>query len=142
MKTCHVSTCDLKNICNELSLRIRLTSIRKDGDTRVDYYGDPEAEEDFNIGLYNDHYFINDRTNLPSFCLQNYNDIMRIEDCNQVCRKDGNRYKMSSGRYIDAVKMFQILIANRDVLLEPIKYNEDMLVTQFHDKADAYDTLD
>ena len=38
--------------------------------------------------------------------------------------------------------MFQILIANQDVLLEPINYNEDILKTQFHDKVDTYDTLD
>ena len=56
--------------------------------------------------------------------------------------KDGNRYKRSSERYIDAVKMFQILIANKDVLLEPINYNEDILKTQFYDKRDIYDTLD
>ena len=61
----------MKNICDDLSLRIRLTSVRNDGDTRVDYYGDPEAEDRFNIGLYNDHYFINDRTNITSFSLEN-----------------------------------------------------------------------
>ena len=44
MQTRHVSKCDLQNVCKELSLRIRLTSIRNDGDTRVDYYGDSEAE--------------------------------------------------------------------------------------------------
>ena len=56
--------------------------------------------------------------------------------------KDGNIYKRTNERYIDAVKMFQILIANKDVLLEPINYNEDILKTQFYDKVDTYDTLD
>lgn len=142
IKTRHVNKCELKNICNELSLRIRLTSIRKDGDTRVDYYGDPEAEDHFNIGLYDDHYFINDRTNLTAYCLENYTDVMFIDDCNKIYMKDENRYKRSSTRYIDAVKMFQILLSNKDVLLEPITYNEDVLKTQFYDKVDTYDTLD
>ena len=38
--------------------------------------------------------------------------------------------------------MSQMLLANKDVLLEPISYNEDILETQFYDKFDAYDTLD
>ena len=38
--------------------------------------------------------------------------------------------------------MFQILIANKDVLLAPINYNEDILKTQVYDKVDTYDTLD
>ena len=84
-----MSKCDLKNICNELSLRIGFTSIRNDGDTRVDYYGDSQAEDDFNLGLYNDHYFINDKINITSFCLENYTDVMFIEDCTTMFRKDG-----------------------------------------------------
>ena len=52
------------------------TSIRNDGDTRVDYYGDSEAEDHFNLGLYNDHYFINDKTNITSFRLENCTDVM------------------------------------------------------------------
>ena len=53
---------------------------------------------------------------------------MFIEDCNEIYRKDGNTYKSSSDRYIDATNMFQILTANKDVLLEPINYNEDMKI--------------
>ena len=45
-------------------------------------------------------------------------------------------------RYIDAVKMFQILIASKDVRLEPMNYNEDIMKPQFYDKIDTYDTLD
>ena len=137
-----MSKCDLRNLCNELSLQIKLTSVRKEGITRIDYYGDQEAEDHFNIGLYNDHYFIHDKTNLTSFCLEQYNDIKFIEECNKIYRKEGNIYKRASDRYIDSVKMFQILIANKDELLEPINYNEDILKTQFYDKVDTYDTLD
>ena len=38
--------------------------------------------------------------------------------------------------------MFQILLVNKDVLLEPISYNEDVLKSQFYVKIDTYDTLD
>ena len=54
---------------------------------------------------------------------------------NTIYRRDGNKYKRSSDRYVDAVRMFQILIANQDVLLEPINYNEDIINTQFYDKV-------
>ena len=84
-----MSKCDLRNTCNELSLRIRLTRIRNHGNTHVDYYGNSEAEDHFNLGLYNDHYFINGRTNLTAFCLENCVDVMFIEDCNKIYRKDG-----------------------------------------------------
>ena len=81
--------CGLKNVCKELYLRIRLTSIRYDGDTRVDYYGDSEAEDHFKLVLYNDHYFINEK-NITSFCLENYTYVMFIEDYNIIYRKVGN----------------------------------------------------
>ena len=100
IKTRHVSKCELKNVCQELSLRIRLTSIRNDGDARVDYYGDQAAEDHFNIGLYNDHYFIYDRTKHHSA----WKIIMFIEDRNKTYREDGNKYKRSSDRYIDVVQ--------------------------------------
>ena len=67
---------------------------------------------------------------------------MCVKDCNKIYRKDGNIYKRSSERYIDAVQMFQISLANKYVLLEPINYNGDIMKTQFYDKVDTYDTLD
>ena len=67
---------------------------------------------------------------------------MFVEDCNKTYRKDGNIYKRSGERYTDSVNIFQILLTNQDVLLEPINYNEDILKTQFYDQVDTYDTLE
>ena len=67
---------------------------------------------------------------------------MFIDDCNMMFAKEGSKYKRSSNRYIDAVKLFQLILKYKDVLLEPIYYNEEIMNTQFYDKIEDYDTLE
>ena len=67
---------------------------------------------------------------------------MFIEDCNRIFAKEDKKYKKSSCIYIDALKLFQLLIKHKDTLLEPIYYNEEIMDTQFYDKVEDYDTLE
>lgn len=89
IKTRHVSKCDLKHTCEALPLRIRLASIRKDGDTRVGYYGRLEAEDHFNLGLHDDHELANSKTTPRCYSLEDHIDVMFIEYCNINNVKDG-----------------------------------------------------
>ena len=68
----HVHKCDLSNVCNTLEINIELISIRPDGKkSDVDHYPQSpytEYDETYNLGLVKGHYFINDYTELTSYC--------------------------------------------------------------------------
>ena len=50
--------------------------------------------------------------------------------------------KKSNNKFIDTFKVIKILLDNKDTLLEPIYYNEEIMNTQFYDKVTEYKTLE
>ena len=71
------------------------------------------------------HYFINDRTDITSYCLTNYNDVKDIKDCNKIYRKlPTGGYKRDSNKAISSYNLFKLLLANKDTLLTPITLTE------------------
>ena len=74
-----VPKCKLKDVCNKLEIMIKLTSINKDLTSRTEKYGDTIYSEDlYNIGLVDEHYFIVDRTEVTTYCIENYNEVKDI----------------------------------------------------------------
>jgi len=53
-----IPKCKLKEVCEKLEVAIKLNSIRSDGVTSVEHYGDKKCEERYEIGLMDEHYFI------------------------------------------------------------------------------------
>jgi hypothetical protein len=51
-------------------------------------------------------------------------------------------FKTSCIKFIDSFKLMKILIQNKDKLLEPIAFNEELMNTQFYDKATVFKTLE
>ena len=97
----------------------------------------------YHIGLICEHYFIIEKTNYTSYCLLNYEQVKDIQGCNIIYRKlDDGRYKTSNDKFIDSFKLMKILLDNKDKLLEPIYYNEEIMNTQFYDKVEEYKTLE
>ena len=41
----------------------------------------------YNLGLVRNHYFINDYTELISYCLENYGEIKDLKESSTICRK-------------------------------------------------------
>ena len=74
-----IHTCDLSNVCTTLEFHIELISLRNDGETnRVEHDGN-EYGEQYNLGLVKKHYFINDYTELISYCLENYEEVKYLK---------------------------------------------------------------
>ena len=88
------------------------------------------------------HYFINDYTELTSYCLGNYEEIKDIKDCNKMYRNNHEKYMRGSGRVIKAFQVFKMLMANVDKLITPVELTDEVLNTQFYDKVDDYKTLE
>ena len=72
-----------KNVCDVLQINIELISIRNNVHIWVEHYGE-EYDEKYNLGLVNNHYFINDTTNVTSYCLEHYDEVKELYECNQI----------------------------------------------------------
>ena len=81
-----IHKCDLSNVCDTLGIHIELISLRSGGENRVEHYG-KEFDETYNLGFVKTHYFINDYTELTSYCLDNYSEVQDLKDSNTICNK-------------------------------------------------------
>ena len=94
----HVHKCDLENVCNTLENHIELISIKPDGLSRIEHYG-KYFDKNYNLGLVKCHHFINDYTELTSYCLANYGEIKDIKDCNKIYKKFNEKYKRGTNLF-------------------------------------------
>ena len=86
-----IHKCDLTNVCNTLEINIELISIRSDGkNCIVEHYPTSpyiQYDEKYNLGLVKGHYFINDYTELTSYCLENYDEVKDLKESNMIWKK-------------------------------------------------------
>ena len=94
------------------------------------------------MGLIKGHYFINDYTELTSYCLENYEEIKDIKDCNKAFKKYNDKYKKCNDIFIKAFQLFKMLMDNVGKLITPMELTDEVLNTQFYDKVDDYKTLE
>ena len=66
-----------------METHVELISLNSDGGSRLEHYG-KDFDEKYNLGLVKGHYSINDYTALTSYCLENYEEVKDIKDCNKV----------------------------------------------------------
>ena len=81
------------------------------------------------MGLAKGHYFINDYTELTSHCLENYEEIKDIKDCNKAFKKYHDKYKKCNDRFIRAFQSFKVLMDNVDKLITPMELTDEVLNT-------------
>lgn len=75
--------CKLNAVCNTAHISVTLTSIKNEMSSRTEEFGN-NPNECYHIGLVDEHYFIIDRTDLISYCLTNYEEVMHINNCNMI----------------------------------------------------------
>ena len=113
-----VPKCKLKDVCNKLEIMIKLTSINKDLISRTEQYGDAIYGDDFyNIVLVDEHYLIVDITEATTYCIEHYNDVKDIHNCDKIVskNKDGSYHKTNT-EFIKSYKLVKLFLANRDTL--------------------------
>ena len=81
-------------------------------------------------------------TELASYCLENYEEIKDIKDCNKIFKKYNDKYTKCNDRFIKAFQVLKMLIDNVDELIIPMELTDEVLNTQFHDKVEDYKTLE
>ena len=95
-----------------------------------------EYGEKYNLGLVKGHYFINDYTELTSYCLKHYEEVGDIKDCNKTYKKLNDKYEKCNNSFVTAFQLFKILLDNVDKLIIPMELTYDVLNTQFYDKVE------
>ena len=73
--------------------------------------------------------------------LENYEEIKYIKDCNKTYKKSNDKFKNGNGRFIQTFQVFKMLIDTVDKLLIPMELTDEVLNTQFYDKAEGYNTI-
>lgn len=126
----------LEKVCEVIESKIIIKKIDAIRHKERNTYG-KQFERTFNIGLIDGHYFIIKPVNITSYAIQNYNDINKIKGWNNIFRKKGKYYEKDSKRTIDSFDVVKLLIENKDVLLQLIKFdNSDISSTQYYDKME------
>ena len=92
------------------------------------------------MGLVNGHYFINDYTELTSYCLEHYGEVKDIKHCTKTFKTYNDTYKCND-RFTEAFQVLKILTGSVDKLIIPMELTDEVLNTQFYDKVDGYKTL-
>ena len=129
-------------MCNTYTseIHIELISLRNNGENRVEHYGE-DFDEKCSLGLVKGYNFINDYTELTSYCLENYEEVKDITYFNKNYKTNNGKYKKCNGRFIKAFLIFKMLIDTGDKLITPMGLTDEALNTQFHDKVGDSKTL-
>jgi hypothetical protein len=129
VNTKHFPKSKLNELANKLNIKIKLSTIKDNA--RIEIYG--ESEETYNIALFDEHYFLNEKTNITRFSLENYEQVKNIKNCENI--KSLNPIKRDSNRCIDSLTLVKILIENKETLLRPIQFS-DLLNSQYYEKVE------
>jgi hypothetical protein len=128
-KTDNIPVCKLKEVCEQLQIRINLKKTKK-GDYGFFNYGE-QFEETYTIGLLEEHYFILDDVKITSYAIKNYHEIKDMNDWFKYERK-GNK---SNNRFIDSFSAIRLLIEHKEDLLKPLN-KIDILESPYYKKVE------
>ena len=139
----------LENICDMIQIAINIKSIKYKtgkykGDSRIETYG-KKYEEVYNIGLYDEHYFIIKKIEITSFSIKNYEQVKNIKNYKNIIKIDNEKPKYAKNRYIDSYDIVKLLIENKDNLLSEIKNCHEIYSTSLDKKLlnkDSFETLE
>lgn len=124
---------DIPKICEKVNIQIRL----KLPDTRNssrNWFGTNE-EEVYNIGCIDEHYFINEKTKITSYAINNYADVCHLPNFSIIYKKKGNYFERDEKRCIDSFDVITLLLEQKDLLLTEITLEDRFIAsTQFYDK--------
>jgi hypothetical protein len=133
----HYPVCKLNKIAEILKCKISLTR-KETNRNQIRIYG--SGNKKINIGLLEEHYFINDKTNYNSYAIKNYYDVCLLPNYNTIYRKRGNNYDREN-KPIDSFDLINLMLENN--LFKTIDLSSEILDTQYYDScADSISSLE
>jgi hypothetical protein len=132
---------ELKNIANKLNLYITVRRITDE--KKKEHYGD-KTKPEIKLGIIEKHYFLIQETNYTRYSIENYDEVKDLKDFNRICKINSNtgKYTYSNDRFIDSYKVIKILVDNKHIYLEPIKYTEELYKTNKYKEVNLFGSLE
>jgi hypothetical protein len=138
----------IKEVAKKLDIHISITRPKpKKGDlnnNETTHYNKNENLKHYKLGLLDSHYFAIKDIEITKYALENYEKIKDIENCNEIFRFHSRDkiYEKDKKRFTNSYHAIKILLDRKDILLKKLTYNNNIINTQFYDKAFEYDTLE
>ena len=107
---------NLTDIANKLKVYIIIKKNSSFKDTTK--YGNPN-DPVINLGLLENHYFLNEDVKYTTYCIKNYFDVKDKNDWHRIYDKEGTKYKRKD-RFITSYKLIQLLIENKKTHLKQL----------------------
>lgn len=121
---------DIQKICDLIKIKIIVKT--EDHNHKITY--GKQHDETYTVGLLDDHYFIVEKTDITSFCLENYDTLKDKERCNHIYNIQNGIMKRDPSRCIDSFDVVKLLLKNKDTLLKRITMDDRAIATtQFYD---------
>jgi hypothetical protein len=122
-----IPQCKLKEICEKMKFQINL----RNGNFRNTVkFGD--SNEQYNLGLLENHYFINEDMYISNYCIENYNEVKEIKDCNLIIKKRGKYYEKKKDIQNSSYNVISKFIENKETLLKPVEKTYEMMATPYY----------
>lgn len=129
----NIPVCKFEEICKKFNIQINLKRFYQNKD-RITTFG--KSQEIYNIGLIDEHYFINELTTNTRFSIERYDEIKDKNRCNEIFGISENKYKRDVKRFIDSYDLVKILIENKETLLTELN-KQDLQHTQYYHKVET-----
>jgi hypothetical protein len=145
IKNRNVPSCDFNKIVDKLEINMIIKKDDNKRGTKYNNYGDIFKENGvFNIGLLENHYFINEDTEYTSYSIKNYYELTNknVKDLNEIIGiNNKGYYKRDVKRFIDSYDLIKLMLTeNREkngAYFQEITNNEQAILgTNFYDKVD------
>lgn len=133
-KVNNIPLCKLDAICDELKIRINLKKMKTPIDTEIVVFGKTNTET-YDIGLLDEHFFINNDSKVTYYCIDNYDEVKDLADCNFIFKKEGKYYKKDKKRTMESFKLIKFLLDNKENFLTNLN-KFDVANTQYYAKVD------
>lgn len=109
----HIPLIKLKDIANELKIRIRLYRYHGEHE-RHTIHGDGNHDI-YNIALYESHYFTYDNILLTEFALKNYALVKDLDRAHMIIGFNSKGYaSRKRGKYMTSLRVLKLMVENRE----------------------------
>jgi len=127
---------NLKEVSDIIEKNICLIWFDKNNKRRTQKFN-KHFDETIEIALYQDHYFINEKTEYSSYSSQHYNDIKDEKDFHRIVKKDRNKYIFNDSRKVDSITLIRNLFDSNNFIKDHHKIKSTNKYQRIKDKKET-----
>lgn len=133
-----IPQCKLNEICEKLNIQIHLKTSKN---RHILKYG--KSGVIYNIGLIEEHYFLIDDVNVSRYSINNYNEVKDLKDWFLIEKKTQTGYYFRNKDIkTSSYNVIELMLQNEIQTLEKIKFDYDIMTSQYSDKFEGIENLE